>query len=658
MKKILISTVLVIIVGLSNTFAQQIPLFNSYTLNQFLINPSYAGASGKTNIYGINRIQYAGFAGAPVTYMMTADAGIKDKKMGVGGLLFSDRNTLLSQNGFQLTYAYTIKLNEKWKIGMGLNAGMVQWTLNFDQLKADMPSETVLTNYRSNATTFRSDVGLRLSSDKIDFGISIPQMVSSKVNYNDYLKDSKGKYTSIPHYVANLSYLVSLKNEINIKPMLVVRGAKGLAPQIDVIGLLDYKNKAYATLGYRAGYALTLGGGLKLNNGITIGYAYDKPVNNISKYSSGSHEFVVGITIGGKRVEEEKPQPADGLTKEAELKLKMDLEKQIQEKLSKDLESKLKMELDAKVNKAVEEKVAKALEGKSVAPTTPTDTKTTPTTSNATISKDDLEKIKKDIEEKIRKQMDETYAKLMDEKIKKALESKPSNSAAAPVAAQPSKEDLEKLRKEIEDKLRKELADKVNSAVDERVAKESQKAKEEAAKVPKEYNMTAKDKAMLDSMKRVASENQKRIAELEKQQKSFPERERIENKELMEIKRIVRANDLELKEFKSKNRVILDAAKDAPSKKTTKAEESEEPSKFMLILAGFKTIKEAQEYQKLSAQTFEFPGCKIIKPTLIEGWYFVYSKSFDNKKKAWEVQTKMLETEYQTPNFPWIYVEE
>jgi type IX secretion system PorP/SprF family membrane protein len=656
MKKILISTALVIIVGLGNTMAQQIPLFNSYTLNQFLLNPSYAGANGKTNIYGINRIQYAGFAGAPVTYMMTADAGIKDKKMGVGGVLFSDRNTLLSQNGFQLSYAYTIKLSEKWNIGMGLNAGMLQWTLNFDQLKVDDPNEAFLSNYRSNATTFRSDVGLRLSSDKIDFGLSLPQVVSSKVKYSDYLKNSEGNYTSIPHYIVNLSYLLTLNNDIKVKPMLVARGAKGLAPQIDVIGLLDYKNKAYATLGYRTGYAVTIGGGLKLAKGITIGYAYDKPVNNISQYSSGSHEFVVGITIGGNKQEEDKPEPSNALTKEAELKLKADLEKQIQEKISQDLEKKMKQELDARINKAVDEKIAKALESIPSTPTTPsTDGKTAPTTGNATVSKEDLEKIKKDIEEKIRKQMDETYSKLIDEKIKKAIDSKPNT----PVSTGPSKEETDKLRKDIEDKLRKELVDKINSSVEEKLAIESQKAKDEASKTPpKESNMTAKDKAVLDSMKKVAAENQKRIAELEKIQKAFPEKERIENKQLLEIKRIVRANDLELKEFKAQNRVILDAAKDAPSKKTTKAEESEEPSKFMLILAGFKTIKEAQEYQKLAAQTFEFPGCKIIKPTQIEGWYFVYSKSFDNKKKAWEVQTKMLETEYQTPNFPWIYVEE
>ena len=340
MKKSFISTLMVILVAAGTAVGQQIPMFNSYTLNKFLINPSFAGASGKTNIYGINRIQYAGFDGAPVTYMFTADAGFKDKKFGIGGLLYSDRNNLIAQNGFQLSYAYTIKLSDKLNLGMGLNAGAVQWTLNLDQLKVDDPSETVLSNYKTNATTFRSDFGLRLSSEKFELGIAIPQLVSSKVNYSDYLNNSKGKYASIPHYIVNLGYLLALKNDINIKPMVVVRGAKDINPQIDIVGLLDWKSKAYFTAGYRTGYAASIGGGLRLAKGITFGYTYDRPLNTISTYSSGSHEIVVGITLGGGS-SEEKPEPGKGsISKEDELKMRAAMEKQIQEKLSIEFENK------------------------------------------------------------------------------------------------------------------------------------------------------------------------------------------------------------------------------------------------------------------------------------------------------------------------------
>jgi hypothetical protein len=78
----------------------------------------------------------------------------------------------------------------------------------------------------------------------------------------------------------------------------------------------------------------------------------------------------------------------------------------------------------------------------------------------------------------------------------------------------------------------------------------------------------------------------------------------------------------------------------------------------VLVLACFKTLKEAQQFQKLAAQTFEFPNCKILKPDQIDGWYFVYQKTFEKKKMAWEAHTKIVESKLNTPVYPWILVNE
>ncbi len=675
MFKSILTTLMLLIVGLGTSIGQQISMFNSYTLNRFLINPAYAGLNGKTNIYGINRIQYAGFDGAPVTYMLTADAGFKDKKFGVGGALYSDRNNLIAQNGFQFAYAYNIKLNKTWNIAMGLNAGIVQWTLNFDQLLIDDPSENVLSNYKSNANTFRSDFGLRVNSDKIEFGLAIPQLVSSKVNYSDYVKNANGKFTSIPHYIANLSYLLSIKDNLTVKPMVVVRGAQGIKPQIDVVGLVDLKNKAYASIGYRTNYAVSIGGGVRVSQGLTLGYTFDRPMNAINTVSVGSHEIVVGISLGQRT--EEKEEPAKKISSELEAKLKADIEKQVQEKLSVDFQTKLKQELDARVHNAVNTQIEKALASRPVttapAQTTPTETKPNtvepkPTTAAAaSISREDLDKIKKEIEDKIQKQMSESFTKLIDEKIKKIADSKPVTPAPVAQPIAPNKEELEKarkeseakIRKEVEETLRKELANTINQAVDSKLEKEMQKAKEEALNAPKELKMTARDKAAIDSLKISNKRNQQKIEDLEFQLKNFPESNRVENDQFRNIGRIVHQNDVELKEFKLKNKGLLDVAKDAaPAKKSDKTETTEEASKFVLVLAAFKTLKEAQAYQMLAAQTFEFPNTKIVKPSQLEDWYFVYQKSFEKKKMAWEAHEKIVEQKLNTPNFPWIYVSE
>lgn len=634
---------------------QQIPMFSSYTINKFLINPSYAGINGNTRLYGINRIQYAGFDGAPVTYMLTGDAGFKSKKFGMGGMLFSDKNSLIAQNGFQLTYAYNVKLSEKWNLGLGLNAGMVQWSMNFDQLRIDNPDEDVISTYRSNATTFRSDFGFRINSDKIEAGVTLPQLVASKVNYSDYLKNANGKYTSIPHYIVNLGYNLSINEGLKLKPTVVVRGAKDINPQIDAMALLDIKNKFYALVGYRTNYAVSLGGGFGLSKGIMVGYIYDRPLNDISQYANGSHEVILGISFGSKSADE--PQPAKGLNADAEKKLKMELEKSIQEKVEADLEKKLNDDLESKINKAVEEMVAKAIANK---PSTPpaNDTKTQPVTAN-TLTKEEIEKIKKEIEEKIKIQLEANYSKLIDDKIKKANESKPVVPETPKISAEEAeklrKESEEKIKKNLEESLRKELTEKITKAVEEKIEAENRKNKEDELKNPKEYKMTAKDKAMIDSLKMKDIAYEKKIADLEKMIKSFPESDRVENAELRQLSSTVHNNDIELKKFKTENKAIFDKASDAPPSKN---ESADEPSKFVLVLACFKNLKEAQQYQKLAAQTFEFPDCKILKPDQLDGWYFVYQKSFNKKKQAWEAYGKIFEKETNTPKYVWVYVME
>jgi len=231
--------------------------------------------------------------------MLTADADFEKKKFGLGGVAFKDQNDIISQTGFQMAYSYNVKLGDNLNLGMGLNAGLVQWTLDFENLKVQDPSEDILNTARNNASTFRSDFGFRLSSKNFDLGFAVPQFVTSKVNYTNYLKNTNTRFTQNPHYLVNMSYRIQLVEDVwNFKPMVLLRGASGIDPQVDMIGVLDWKKRAYASVGYRTNFAMTLGGGVNMNNGMTLGYNFDRPVNDIKSFTAGSHEIVLGFTLG------------------------------------------------------------------------------------------------------------------------------------------------------------------------------------------------------------------------------------------------------------------------------------------------------------------------------------------------------------------------
>jgi type IX secretion system PorP/SprF family membrane protein len=63
--------------------------------------------------------------------------------------------------------------------------------------------------------------------------------------------------------------------------------------QLSVNAMLRYNKKVWGGVSYRAGDAVVGMVGVELYNGLRIGYAYDFPLTDIKKSTSGSHEFMV-----------------------------------------------------------------------------------------------------------------------------------------------------------------------------------------------------------------------------------------------------------------------------------------------------------------------------------------------------------------------------
>ena len=82
-KSALIITLSYLTFSLAN--AQQIPMYAGYTVNNFLLSPSFAGTDNSdARLMALNRLQFAGIEGAPVTFMFTGDGPINKENMGLG----------------------------------------------------------------------------------------------------------------------------------------------------------------------------------------------------------------------------------------------------------------------------------------------------------------------------------------------------------------------------------------------------------------------------------------------------------------------------------------------------------------------------------------------------------------------------------------------
>ena len=265
---------------------QQLPMYTNYTLNNYAYNPAVAGSKPYA-VASINyRNQWTGFEDAPKTYLLSLQGPVgRQKKAALGGLISSDNTGLLSRTSGYMTFAYHVKLNETYKLGMGLSLGMAQYRIKlYDARVADTGDDLLTGNLISN-NVFDSNGGLYLYSDKLFFGISGYQYLGNKITF----KNSKSRLT--PHIYSTLGYTFILSKDYSLQPAALIKfsAPTPVQPEFTLRGF--YKNLLWVGSSYRLKESLSILVGVILKEKLTIGYAYDIQTAGMRNYNSGSHEM-------------------------------------------------------------------------------------------------------------------------------------------------------------------------------------------------------------------------------------------------------------------------------------------------------------------------------------------------------------------------------
>lgn len=294
---------LVMVLGVDDLRAQQIPLYSSYTVNPFLLSPSFAGAiDGNGNeaarLLLAHRSQFAGIEGSPITYVAALDAPIARKNMGLGGTVYTDKYGLIRQTGATLGYAYRVNLGDKSKLHFGLGGDIGQQSLDFSEVQAVDMTDNLLNMQSAGKMYFNGQFGIHITSGGLTLGMATNQTFGSQLIYKNYTSNSEFEYDMATHFTLFGGYRIEAKNgNFALTPMLTVRTSKGIASQMDLLLRADIKNKVFAVVGYRSGYAFSMGAGVKLKNNLTLSYTYDLMLNDASPYAGDGHEITLGYTF-------------------------------------------------------------------------------------------------------------------------------------------------------------------------------------------------------------------------------------------------------------------------------------------------------------------------------------------------------------------------
>ena len=298
---------LFVLIGL-NTYGQQLPITNHYILNSYSINPAIAGTKPFYEIKSNHRYQWVGLQDAPRTYVLSATGPLLDN-MGIGISLYSDNIGPIRQTGMQASYSYHLNLGNSMNLSFGLGMGFLHYTLDAQKIiLRDKIDATISENVQSVVLP-DAKFGMFFSVKDFFVGISIPQLIQSKINLEETNQTIISKLKS--HYYLMGGYQYQINSSFTVEPSFLVKYVSPTKPQLDVAARVIYEKKVWLAGAYRTNDAFTAMLGCDFKERFSVGYSYDFTSSNLKNYSQGSHELMIGVKLkrkkGDKAIKEDIP---------------------------------------------------------------------------------------------------------------------------------------------------------------------------------------------------------------------------------------------------------------------------------------------------------------------------------------------------------------
>lgn len=274
-------------------FAQQEAMFTHYMFNTLTVNPAYAGSRDALSITALNRIQWVGFDGAPITQTFTAHSPIINQNLGLGLSITRDEIGPTNTSSFYGNFSYKLKFNRKTSLAFGLSGGLNIRQNKLTDLNIDESSDQTFTANEESDLLPNFGFGMYFSTDKYYVGLSVPRLLQ-----NDFKSNSVEGGTNLAseerHYFLIAGSVFDLNTNLKLKPTSLLKITNGSTPQLDLTSILIIKDKFWAGLMYRTDDAAGALAGIYINNQFAVAYSYDWSLGNSSlKYNGGSHEIML-----------------------------------------------------------------------------------------------------------------------------------------------------------------------------------------------------------------------------------------------------------------------------------------------------------------------------------------------------------------------------
>ncbi len=268
---ILIFGFLLLLAGTSRmALAQQAPVFSQYYFNELVINPAYAGAHVQLSLTSMYRNQWVNFPGAPRTFSFSGHTALYNGKVGVGLLVNNDKIGSYNNQSAYAYYAYKIRFYSG-TLSMGLQGGFNFLGADFSKLDLTTQGDASFSSINIYKPNFGA--GLYYNQKNFFVGFSVPYLINKSATPD---RINVSQITEARYYFLRSGVIVPLNTNKSIKlnPSILVRAQDGQPLSMDI----------------NAGFIFI---DIQISEKFHFAYSYDWTSSDISRYSNGSHEFMI-----------------------------------------------------------------------------------------------------------------------------------------------------------------------------------------------------------------------------------------------------------------------------------------------------------------------------------------------------------------------------
>ena len=269
----------------TTAFAQFEAGYTQYMFNGLAINPAYAGSHQSLDISVISRLQSPAVEGTPNTQTLAMHSGIKNKKIGVGLMVITDKIGITRQTGFYGSFAYKIKF-KKATLSLGLQGGATSIRSDFSQLLIKQPGDPLAAGDIKEMQP-NIGAGVYFYSKLFYAGLSMPQMIN---DINENISQQRPM-------ILTTGMVFKLNDALMLKPNILLRTVEQKLVEMNYNLNLLIHEILWVGVSYRPTSSVSGLLEIQLTNQIRFGYAYDATISDLQRADSGSHELMLNFQL-------------------------------------------------------------------------------------------------------------------------------------------------------------------------------------------------------------------------------------------------------------------------------------------------------------------------------------------------------------------------